>query len=108
VGQHERLAVDDEAHVADQALVEDAEDGGVLVDATLGTPLHGGAGRRVVMALASLLLYWYIPASVPVRYKITGASASAIASSIEAGIRDGRLAGGTVVRRCVRSPPRWR
>jgi DNA-binding transcriptional MocR family regulator len=34
---------------------------------------------------------------VPVQYKITGASASAIASSIEAGIRDGRLAGGTIV-----------
>lgn len=44
-----------------------------------------------------LILYWYIQTRVPAQYRITGSSASAIASSIETGIRDGRLPGGAVV-----------
>jgi DNA-binding transcriptional MocR family regulator len=42
-------------------------------------------------------LYWYILYSVPVQYRISGDTASAIAGSIEAGIRDGRLASGAAV-----------
>ncbi len=42
-------------------------------------------------------MYWYIQINVTVQYKIGGDTASTIAHSIEAGIRDGALASGAAV-----------
>src|ERR1019366_7010924 len=55
-GNDVRLAVDGEADVADEALVEDGVDCGLVVHAALREATHGGAsgGRKSVHGLSTL------------------------------------------------------
>src|SRR5205823_11482816 len=94
--QHVGLAVDHEAEVEDQALVENRVDGRAIVRAALRAALHRGARARErdrVGHSVSLLLQ-YKSVNVLEHYSIRGGSASQIAASIEAGIRLGLLGAG--------------
>ena len=83
---HRRPAVVDEAHVADQRLVEDRVDRRAVVRAALRQPAQLVLG---VLRL-SAICYWYSYLSVSAQYQVTGSSASAIAASVEAGVASRR------------------
>ena len=113
-GNDEGMPVVHEADVADQSFVQDGVDGGLIVAPPLGVPAHRYSNSSLTFsglhaatswppslppkgtknAFLSAHLFCYNSTFVPIRHDITGATAAAIADSVETSVRRGRLAAG--------------